>query len=200
MISPPTGAGPRSKKRDVGVPKFLRSLFEMLETEDTQIISWTLDGSSVQVLDRHTLENRILPKYFKHSKFTSFQRQLNYFGFKKNTKFRSHMYTFTHPCFRQNRKDLLAKITRHYGHDDDGANGGNGGSGDEDSMDKFLNGEGGGLRGDEPPFSLDPMLHLNSQDLDTLMCLMDPDTPSHESSSILPEAIPLRIQAASMFL
>ncbi|RHY34916.1 hypothetical protein DYB32_000589 [Aphanomyces invadans] len=190
MISPTTG--PRSKKRDVGVPKFLRSLFEMLETEDTQIISWTLDGASVQVLDRHTLESHILPKYFKHSKFTSFQRQLNYFGFKKNTKFRSHMYTFTHPYFRQNRKDLLSKITRHYGHDDDAANGGNAGSGDEnDSIGKFLENE--TPKGDEPPFSLDPMLHLNSQDLDTLMCLMDPETPPH--TTIMPDTMPLRIQA-----
>ncbi|CAK4077498.1 unnamed protein product [Aphanomyces euteiches] len=170
MISPgpSTASAPRMKKREVGVPKFLRSLYEMLETEDMQIISWTMDGSSVQVLDRHKLENVILPKYFKHSKFTSFQRQLNYFGFKKNTKFRSHMYTFTHPYFRQNRKDLLSKISRHYGNDDDHAHA----SADEHDA-NFLDNE--TTNPDEPPFSLDPMLHLNAQDLDTLMCLMDPE-------------------------
>ncbi|KAG9400318.1 hypothetical protein AC1031_010534 [Aphanomyces cochlioides] len=78
------------------------------------------------------------------------------------------MYTFTHPYFRQNRKDLLSKISRHYGNDDDHAHA----SADEHDA-NYLDNE--TTNPDEPPFSLDPMLHLNAQDLDTLMCLMDPE-------------------------
>ncbi|OQR93475.1 HSF-type DNA-binding protein [Achlya hypogyna] len=171
MISPPAPAlVTRMKKRDVGVPKFLRSLYDMLEQENASIITWTSDGVAVQVLDRHVLESTVLPKYFKHSKFTSFQRQLNYFGFKKNTRYRSHMYTFTHPYFRQNRKDLLCKITRHYGPEDDNAV-----SVEEDeAMEKFLESE--APSSDDAPFSVDPMLHLNEQDMEVLRELIEPET------------------------
>jgi hypothetical protein len=35
------------------------------------------------VHDPHKLASNVLHKYFRHSKFASFQRQLNYFGFRK---------------------------------------------------------------------------------------------------------------------
>ncbi|OQS04782.1 HSF-type DNA-binding protein [Thraustotheca clavata] len=172
MRSPPPTLVTRLKKRDVGVPKFLRSLYDMLDNENSNIISWTSDGVAVQVLDRHALETIVLPKYFKHSKFTSFQRQLNYFGFKKNTRYRSHMYTFTHPYFRHNRKDLLCKITRHYGPDDE-----NHVSVEEDeAMEKFLEAETPTM--EDVPFSVDPMLHLNEQDMEVLRELIEPENPT----------------------
>ena len=33
--------------------------------------------------DPKALGNDVLHKYFRHSKYSSFQRQLNYFGFRK---------------------------------------------------------------------------------------------------------------------
>jgi HSF-type DNA-binding len=37
----------------------------------------------IEVHSPHRLESDVLKKYFRHSKFASFQRQLNYFGFRK---------------------------------------------------------------------------------------------------------------------
>ena len=37
----------------------------------------------IEVHNPHKLESDVLNKYFRHSKYASFQRQLNYFGFRK---------------------------------------------------------------------------------------------------------------------
>ncbi|CAH0484595.1 unnamed protein product [Peronospora farinosa] len=89
------------------VPKFLRSLYAILQTEDPHIISWveneTLTPNCVtafHILEMERFEREILPKYFKHQKFASFQRQLNNFGFRKWTKTQSSgVCTFSHNCF-----------------------------------------------------------------------------------------------------
>ncbi|KAF0689092.1 Aste57867_19364 [Aphanomyces stellatus] len=101
-----------TKKRKVGVPKFLRYLYQILDKEDSSIISWANGGSSIQILDTDRMAQYILPKYFKHSKYASFQRQLNYFGFRKWTKSQTNICTFSHPEFRQSRPDRLYLIKR----------------------------------------------------------------------------------------
>ncbi|EQC28898.1 heat shock transcription factor 4, partial [Saprolegnia diclina VS20] len=85
------------KTRTTGVPKFLRHLYSILTSEDPSIISWSADGASIQLFSVTRLENEVLSKYFKHNKLASFQRQLNYFGFRKWTKTQSHVCTFSHP-------------------------------------------------------------------------------------------------------
>ncbi|ETW03686.1 hypothetical protein H310_05072 [Aphanomyces invadans] len=100
------------KHRKVGVPKFLRYLFQILECEDPHIISWSVDGTSIQILDMVSIANDILPKYFKHSNYASFQRQLNYFGFRKWTKSQTTICTFSHPEFLRHRPDRMSRIKR----------------------------------------------------------------------------------------
>mmetsp|Transcript_137007 Transcript_137007/g.309461 ORF Transcript_137007/g.309461 Transcript_137007/m.309461 type:complete len:360 (+) Transcript_137007:146-1225(+) len=74
-------AHPSSSKRQV-CPEFLRKLVDMLkDTSNSSIIEWK--NNKIHVYNPHAVCEEVLPKYFRHSKYSSFQRQLNYFGFKK---------------------------------------------------------------------------------------------------------------------
>ncbi|KAG9400212.1 DnaJ sub C member 7 [Aphanomyces cochlioides] len=101
---------PRTSRPDV--PKFLTQLFDILEAESSAVIKWADDGTAVQIIDPARVTNEILPKYFSHNNFQSFQRQLNYFGFRKWTKTKTYICTFSHPYFRRNERDKLHWIKR----------------------------------------------------------------------------------------
>jgi hypothetical protein len=76
---------PRTGKR--GVPQqFPRRLSEMLDSEahlakidphHQDIISWSDSGKAFRIANVSLFSSRILPKYFRTSKFSSFQRNLN---------------------------------------------------------------------------------------------------------------------------
>jgi hypothetical protein len=63
------------------IAEFLYQLTKMLTDDNVEIIEW-VDGR-IKVHYPERLEGEVLHKYFRHSKFASFQRQLNYFGFRK---------------------------------------------------------------------------------------------------------------------
>ena len=80
------------------VPEFLCHLFSMLrEPEYSDLISWQVPsrdepdhlGGGVRGIGKivihkpEYLQEHVLGRYYRHSKYASFQRQLNYFGFKK---------------------------------------------------------------------------------------------------------------------
>jgi hypothetical protein len=63
------------------VAEFLFQLTKMLTDDNKEYIEWR--KGSIFVTDPPGLEKFILPKYFRHSNYSSFQRQMNYFGFRK---------------------------------------------------------------------------------------------------------------------
>lgn len=63
------------------VAEFLFQLTKMLTDDNKEFIEWR--KASIFVHDPPGLEKNILPKYFRHSNYSSFQRQMNYFGFRK---------------------------------------------------------------------------------------------------------------------
>jgi heat shock transcription factor 2 len=106
------------------VPIFLRKTYHMIDTCDDSICSWCEEGTSFVVKNPDTFESVIIPQFFKHSKFSSFVRQLNFYGFRKikfadtikiNTELEekcSNFWRFKHPDFRRGREDLLIEIKR----------------------------------------------------------------------------------------
>jgi hypothetical protein len=72
------------------------------------------------VYDQAELAKEILPKFFKHSNFASFVRQLNMYGFRKivsadqgslRSAEREHM-EFSNPNFQRNKPNLLEYVKR----------------------------------------------------------------------------------------
>mmetsp|Transcript_36502 Transcript_36502/g.88464 ORF Transcript_36502/g.88464 Transcript_36502/m.88464 type:complete len:249 (-) Transcript_36502:932-1678(-) len=65
------------------VNKFLSKSFHMVSDSDPDIVSWNGVGDSFTIKDIDAFQKHVLPKYFNHSKFTSYVRQLNFYGFQK---------------------------------------------------------------------------------------------------------------------
>lgn len=80
-ISSSTGVLVASTPNTNTVPEFLYQLTKMLTDNNRDIIEWS--NGKIEVHSPHKLETHVLNRYFRHSKFASFQRQLNYFGFRK---------------------------------------------------------------------------------------------------------------------
>mmetsp|Transcript_17174 Transcript_17174/g.37569 ORF Transcript_17174/g.37569 Transcript_17174/m.37569 type:complete len:513 (-) Transcript_17174:390-1928(-) len=81
QISPSTGVLITATPNTNTVPEFLYQLTKMLTDNNRDIIEWS--NGKIEVHSPHKLESHVLNRYFRHSKFASFQRQLNYFGFRK---------------------------------------------------------------------------------------------------------------------
>lgn len=101
-----------AKRGKPDAPKFLIMLYEILQNESDKVIRWTDDGLALQILEQTNVTEQVLPKYFNHTNFHSFQRQLNYFGFRKWTKSKTDICTFSHPYFRRNQPELMHLIKR----------------------------------------------------------------------------------------
>jgi hypothetical protein len=87
---------------------------EYCDNNDSTVACWSEDGRKFVVKDTSKFAATHLPRYFKHSNFQSFVRQLNLYGFhtvKQDSK-NDGSVVFYHDDFRRGRQDLLTNITR----------------------------------------------------------------------------------------
>jgi len=118
-------------KKNALLNKFLTKTFHMIEQCDPSVASWSADGKSFVIRDVDSFAKEVLPLYFKHSKFASFVRQLNFYSFRKlradtddrssvtewpppisRNSSKSSATRFAHEYFRRGQPELLHKITR----------------------------------------------------------------------------------------
>jgi hypothetical protein len=94
----------------------------MIDRCDPAIATWSDAGDNFVVKNVEKFASIVLPQYFKHSNFSSFARQLNFYGFRKikaepiltsDYDARTACYVrFFHEKFQKDRPELLKDIKR----------------------------------------------------------------------------------------
>jgi len=114
-----------SKRREGGenAPIFLRKTYEMINTCNPDIATWSEDGTTFVVKDPEKFASDEIPTFFKHNNFSSFVRQLNFYGFRKiktdpirirdqESGAEAKYWRFRHEKFLRGRPDLLSEIKK----------------------------------------------------------------------------------------
>lgn len=104
------------------IPVFLKKTFHMINTCDPDIATWSRDGLTFIVKDPEIFASDVIPQFFKHNNFSSFVRQLNFYGFRKIKSDAIRLaddhddslkwWRFKHENFIRGRPDLLKEIKK----------------------------------------------------------------------------------------
>jgi hypothetical protein len=96
--------------------------YHMIDRCDQEIATWSATGDNFVVKNVEKFASAVLPLYFKHSNFSSFARQLNFYGFRKlrsdpiltnDVDPQTACYVrFYHEKFQKNKPELLHSIKR----------------------------------------------------------------------------------------
>ena len=97
-------------KKATSTPKFLVKLWAILEENNTAM-HWNADGVTFSVKSSKDMEKDVLPRYFRSRQFSTFQRQLSYFGFKKQST-QHDKCRWCHNLFQRGKPEDVLLIER----------------------------------------------------------------------------------------
>lgn len=104
--------GPMRKNAGGVTQPFPGKLMEVLNRSDlAEIIEWMPHGRAFLVKQPKTFASQVLPRFFKQSKYLSFTRQLNLWGFKRITRGKD-MGAYYHEIFLRGRPHLAMRMKR----------------------------------------------------------------------------------------
>ncbi|KAL7581182.1 hypothetical protein ACA910_005971 [Epithemia clementina (nom. ined.)] len=121
--------GGSGRKADASsAPVFLRKTYKMIDTAHSSIATWSDGGTTFVVKDTEKFAAEVIPEFFKHNNFSSFVRQLNFYGFRKiksdplrirdaESSEESRFWKFRHEKFQRGREDLLGEIRKSNHHE-----------------------------------------------------------------------------------
>jgi hypothetical protein len=104
-----------TKTESRSFPRKLHALLEEAEEKGFHdLICWQSGGKSFKVLNSGNFAKTIMPKYFKQTKFKSFQRQLNIYGFQR-IHHGPNKGGYAHACLIQGIPELCLLFIRQQG-------------------------------------------------------------------------------------
>lgn len=102
-----------SQSGNVLFPWQLQKMLTEVESDGkSDIVSWLPDGKAFKVHNVSVFVAEILPSYFKQTKYKSFQRQCNLWGFERMTTLGAEKGAYWHADFLRDQPSLCSRLTR----------------------------------------------------------------------------------------
>jgi len=91
---------------------FILKLYQMVNGAPDEVITWTSSGDAFIIgSDLNRLESETLPQYFRHNRFQSLVRQLNFYSFRKINRERN-VWIYKHNLFHRDHPEELYQVRR----------------------------------------------------------------------------------------
>ena len=112
QVDPPSNKRQKRPYHHESFPaKLHRLLAETEAAERDDIVSFNAEGTAILIHQPEAFEEEIIPQYFRHSKLSSFKRQLSMYGFIRILD-GPDIGGFTHTLFRKGQPDLSKDMER----------------------------------------------------------------------------------------
>lgn len=106
------GAPACAVARTMTTNPFFEKLCNMLvDVKYQDVIAWDASGDSFTITDSKRMSREVLPRYYRHNNFSSFQRQLNYYGFRQHKRTKA-LHQFSNDLFTLSAPDKMTAIYR----------------------------------------------------------------------------------------